>query len=71
LIVTTQLLSILTLIGIGFLGPKLPTGKILDKLLYTGLELGLLFLTVLLDSRTGFFPLLGLIIVIRSCLIFQ
>jgi signal transduction histidine kinase len=34
------------------------------------LEFALLYWTVLLDRRTGFFPLLGLIIVIRSCLIF-
>ncbi|MFB2979572.1 sensor histidine kinase [Microseira sp. BLCC-F43] len=39
-------------------------------MLYTGLELGLLFLTFLLQSRRGFFPLLGLIVVIRSCLLF-
>jgi signal transduction histidine kinase len=57
--------------GFGLMGLKLPTGKILDKVLYTGLEFGLLFLTFLLNSRPGFFPLLGLILVIRSCLIFQ
>lgn len=53
------------------MGLKLPTGKTRDKALYTGVEIGLLFLTFLLDNRTGFFPLLGLIIVIRSCLYFQ
>jgi hypothetical protein len=30
----------------------------------------LLVVTFLLDRRTGFFPLLGLVIAIRSCLIF-
>jgi signal transduction histidine kinase len=39
--------------------------------LYTVAEFWLLFLAFLLDKRTVFFPLLGLIIVIRSCLIFQ
>ncbi|WP_242031892.1 sensor histidine kinase [Microcoleus sp. FACHB-672] len=68
---TTLSLSILTLICFGLMGLKLPTEKTRDKVLYTGLEFGLLFLTFLLDSRTGFFPLLGLIIAIRSCLIFQ
>lgn len=68
---TTLSLSILTLICFGLMGLKLPTEKTRDKVLYTGLEFGLLFLTLLLDSRTGFFPLLGLIIAIRSCLIFQ
>ncbi|MBW4681770.1 MAG: sensor histidine kinase [Microcoleus vaginatus WJT46-NPBG5] len=68
---TTLSLSILTLIGFGLMGLKLPTEKTRNKVLYTGLEFGLLFLTFLLDSRTAFFPLLGLIIAIRSCLIFQ
>ncbi len=53
------------------MGLKLPTGKTLEKVLYTGLEFGLLFLTFLLDRRPDFFPLIGLIIVIRSCLIFE
>jgi signal transduction histidine kinase len=68
---TTLSLSILTLMGFGLMGLKLPTGKTRDKVLYTGLEFGLLFLAFLLDSRPDFFPLVGLIIVIRSCLIFQ
>jgi hypothetical protein len=65
---TTLSLSILTLMGFGLMGLKLPTGKTRDKVLYTGLEFGLLFLAFLLDSRPDFFPLVGLIIVIRSCL---
>ncbi|NEQ24262.1 MAG: sensor histidine kinase [Microcoleus sp. SIO2G3] len=69
--VTTRLLVILTLMGFGLMGLKLPMGKILDKVLYTGWQFGLLFLTFLLNSRPGFFPLLGLILVIRSCLIFK
>jgi signal transduction histidine kinase len=62
--------SMLALISFGFMGLKLPTTNTRNKLLYTGVEFGLLFLTFLLDNRTVFFPLLGLIIVIRSCLIF-
>ncbi|MBW4622127.1 MAG: sensor histidine kinase [Cyanosarcina radialis HA8281-LM2] len=68
---TDRLLVILILIGFGLMGLKLPTGKTSHKVLYTALEIGLLVLTFLLDRRTGFFPLLGLIIAIRSCLIFQ
>lgn len=68
---TTLPLSLLLLIGFGWMGLNLPTGKPLPKVLYTAAEFGLLFLTVLLDSRTIFFPLLGLIVVMRSCLIFQ
>ncbi|MFH7027449.1 MAG: sensor histidine kinase [Heteroscytonema crispum UTEX LB 1556] len=64
------LFSIPLLVGFGLMGLKLPTGRSFDKVLYTGLEFGLLYLTFLLDPRTGFFPLLGVIVVIRSCLIF-
>ncbi len=55
----------------GLMGLKLPTEKTRDKVLYTGLEFGLLFLAFLLDSRPDFFPLVSLIILIRSCLIFE
>ena len=68
--VTTKLLSILTVMVFGLMGLRLPTGKIHHKVLYTGLEFGLLFLTFYLHSRRGFFPLLGLLVVIRSCLLF-
>lgn len=68
--VTTRLLSILTLTAFGLMGLKLPTGKILNKVLYTGLEFGLLFLTFHLQSRPSLFPLLCLLVVIRSCLLF-
>lgn len=68
---TTLPLSLLTLVGFGLLGLKLPSGRVLNKLLYTALEFGLLVLAFLLDRRGNFFPLLGLVIVIRSCLIFQ
>lgn len=68
---TTRLLSILILIAFGLMGLNVPTGKTPDKALYTGVEFGLLFLIFLLDNRTGFFPLLGLIVVIRSCLYLQ
>jgi signal transduction histidine kinase len=64
------LFSMLILIGFGLMGLMLPIGRVRNKILYTGLEFGLLYWTFLLDRRTGFFPLLGLIIVIRSCLIF-
>ncbi|MCT7949445.1 sensor histidine kinase [Ancylothrix sp. C2] len=63
--------SMLCLIGFGLMGLKLPVQKFSDKLGYTLLEFGLLFLNFWLDHRTGFFPMLGLIIVIRACLMFQ
>ena len=68
---STILLVNLSLVGLGLMGLRLPMKNLQSKLLYTALEFGLLFLPFLLNNRTGFFPLLGLIIVIRSCLIFQ
>lgn len=64
------LFSILIAIAFGLMGLVLPIRKLRNKILYTGLEFILLYWTFLLDRRTSFFPLLGLIIVIRSCLIF-
>ncbi len=64
-------LLVLILLIFGGMGLRLPTQRTQNKILYTALELGLLILSFLLDRRTGFFPLLGLIIVIRSCLIFE
>ncbi|MCU0570807.1 MAG: sensor histidine kinase [Oculatellaceae cyanobacterium Prado106] len=69
--VMTQVLVTLILIVFGLMGLKRPTGNLRSKVLYTVFELVLLGITFWLDRRTGFFPLLGLIIVIRSCLIFQ
>lgn len=68
---TSLSFSILYLIAFGLMGLKLPTQKLSNKLAYTFLEFGLLFLTFLVDHRTGFFPMFGLIIVIRACLMFQ
>ncbi len=64
-------ITIFTVISFGFMGLKLPTGTTRNKVLYTASEFGLLLLTFLLDKRTIFFPLLGVIIAVRSCLIFQ
>jgi signal transduction histidine kinase len=68
---TAQILVTLILGGFGLMGLRLPVQRTRDKVLYTAVELVLLVVTFWLDRRTGFFPLLGLIIVIRSCLIFQ
>ncbi len=69
--VTAQIFITLILVGFGLMGLRLPVYKTRNKVLYTAVEIVLLMLTFWLDRRTGFFPLLGLIIVIRSCLIFQ
>lgn len=66
------LLTIIDIIGLGLLGLRLPTGR-LTSILYTVLEFGLVLLPTILDNRAGirFFPLLCLVIAIRSCLIFK
>jgi signal transduction histidine kinase len=69
--IADQIAVTLILIVFGLMGLRLPTESTRNKVLYTALELILLGVTFWLDRRTGFFPLLGLIIVIRSCLIFQ
>jgi signal transduction histidine kinase len=68
---TAQIFVTLVLVSFGLMGLRLPVQRTRNKVLYTAVELVLLVVTFWLDRRTGFFPLLGLIIVIRSCLIFQ
>lgn len=64
------MLVILILISFGLMGLRLPNRRTHNKVFYTALELSLFLVTFLLDRRTGYFPLLGLVIAIRSCLIF-
>jgi signal transduction histidine kinase len=66
-----QMGVILILMGFGLMGLYLPTRRMGSKILYTAVELLLLVITFWIDRRTGSFPLLGIIIAIRSCLIFQ
>lgn len=66
------LLTILSLAGFGVMGLRLPTGKQIYKVLYTSLEILLILLTAIAGSRgIRLFPFLYLILVTRSCLIFQ
>lgn len=64
------LLMIFTIIMFGLMGLRLPTGKHIYKQLYTGLEFFLILLTVG-SGGIRLFPLLYIVLVIRSCLIFQ
>lgn len=61
---------ICTIAGFWLMGLRMPTGKQIYKILYTGLEIFLILLTV---STGGIrlFPLLYIVLVIRSCLIFD
>ncbi|HEY9893247.1 MAG TPA: sensor histidine kinase [Candidatus Sericytochromatia bacterium] len=64
------LLMIFTIVGFGLMGLRLPTGKHLEKILYTSLEICLILLTVGVGG-IRLFPLLYIVLVIRSCLIFE
>jgi signal transduction histidine kinase len=65
-------LSLIAIAVFGLMGLKLPTGKAIGKLIYTAVEFSLLFLpALLLHSVPPFLPLLGIVLVIRSCLIFE
>ena len=65
-------LTVSLIISFGLMGLRLPTGKLRYKVLYTLVEVFLILLTSITGGRTvRLFPLLYLIVVTRSCLIFQ
>jgi signal transduction histidine kinase len=63
-------LTILSIAGFGVMGLRMPIGKQAYKVLYTGLEIFLVSLSVIAGG-IRLFPLLYIILVIRSCLIFE
>ncbi|HEY9708815.1 MAG TPA: sensor histidine kinase, partial [Oculatellaceae cyanobacterium] len=68
----SPLLSVLIVVAFGVMGLRLPTGKAFYKVIYTSLEVLLIICTTLTGSRAlRMFPFLHLILVTRSCLIFQ
>jgi signal transduction histidine kinase len=68
----TPELTVLMIICFGLMGLRLPTGKPIYKILYTLLQVLLILLTSITGGRTiRLFPLLYLMLVTRSCLIFQ
>jgi signal transduction histidine kinase len=65
-------LTIACLALFGLMGLRLPTSNQRNKLLYTALEIILILITAFLGGGTArLFPFLNMIIVTRSCLIFQ
>lgn len=80
------LLAILSIAGFGVMGLRMPTGKLVYKIIYTSLEIFLISLTafgggtstggglrflLLAGGGIQLFPFLYVVLVIRSCLIFQ
>jgi signal transduction histidine kinase len=68
---TPSVLSVFCILAFGLLGLKLPTGRLSHKVLYTALEVSVMALPTLLDNSPRFMPLLGLVVVIRSCQMFR
>jgi signal transduction histidine kinase len=66
-----SIVSLLCIVGFGLLGLNLPTRRLNHKVLYTALEFSIILLPILLQSRLQAAPLLGLIVVIRGCQMFQ
>lgn len=65
-------LAIFSLTIFGLMGLRLPTGNNIIKVIYTASEILLLLLTGTYGGRTArLFPFLYIILVTRSCLIFQ
>ncbi|MBD2296074.1 sensor histidine kinase [Anabaena sphaerica FACHB-251] len=65
-------LTICSLAFFGLMGLRLPTSNQVEKILYTASEVFLILITGFFGGRTArLFPFLYLILVTRSCLIFQ
>jgi signal transduction histidine kinase len=65
-------LTICSLTIFGLMGLKLPTHNKTNKVIYTAMEVVLILITVFFGGRSArLFPFLYLILVTRSCLIFQ
>ncbi|MGD1914495.1 MAG: sensor histidine kinase [Rivularia sp. (in: cyanobacteria)] len=65
-------LTVISLTIFGLMGLRLPTNNKKNKIIYTACEVVLILITNFFGGRTSrLFPFLNLILVTRSCLIFQ
>jgi signal transduction histidine kinase len=65
-------LTVVSLVIFGLMGLRLPTGNLITKIFYTACEIFLILITGFFGGRTArLFPFLYLILVTRSCLIFN
>lgn len=68
----TPELTVISLTIFGLMGLRLPTNNRRNKIIYTACEIFLILIINLFGGRTSrLFPFLNLILVTRSCLIFQ
>ncbi|BAZ07240.1 sensor histidine kinase [Calothrix sp. NIES-3974] len=64
--------AVLSLITFGLMGLRLPTNNTPVKVIYTGLQIILVVITTFFLGKTArLFPVIYLVLVTRSCLIFQ
>lgn len=63
--------ALLSFIGFGLMGLRLPTNRLSCKILYTVLEFGIILLLLFLYHQNRGIPFLVMIVVIRSCQIFN
>ncbi len=64
--------AVLSLITFGLMGLRLPTNSTPVKVIYTGLQIILVVITTFFLGKTArLFPVIYLVLVTRSCLIFQ
>ena len=65
-------LTVISLTFFGLMGLRLPANNRINKIIYTACEIFLILITNFYGGRTSrLFPFLNLILVTRSCLIFQ
>jgi len=65
-------LTICSLMIFGFMGLRLPTDNKINKIIYTAIQVALILISGFFGGRSArLFPFLYLILVTRSCLIFQ
>ncbi|MBW4470334.1 MAG: sensor histidine kinase [Stenomitos rutilans HA7619-LM2] len=68
----SPLIALPIILMLGLMGLHVPKKDLLAKLLYTGLEFGLIALLLpLAGGAVGLFPILYLVVAIRSCTMFQ
>ncbi|NJR65627.1 MAG: sensor histidine kinase [Leptolyngbyaceae cyanobacterium CRU_2_3] len=65
------LINLLSLIGFGLMGLRLPTPQSTRKVAYTALEIGFIVIAAAAGKNPRMFPFLYVVLVIRSCLIFK
>ncbi|HEY9641506.1 MAG TPA: sensor histidine kinase [Coleofasciculaceae cyanobacterium] len=65
------LINLLSLLGFGLMGLRLPRPQFTHKVAYTALEIGFIVVAAAAGKNPRIFPFLYVVLAIRSCLIFK